>query len=484
MASLRSIAQEKTLSRLFEDRRRVCLTAQHYILLVLVADVLISGCVGLASHHAYRIVAIDVYGFKSAASAVSIGVVAGILYCSFAKSSGLYSLPSLIGATVKIGSVLLCSVSAVLLLAAMLFIVRAGAEVSRGTFLFFAPLFFIFLTVNQSVARVVASGLIRSGTLSGPSVVLIGDQSELAQIDRRTLMATYGFREVGRIELTSGEPVDPARLNSLLNLSRNRAASRIVVSMKWDDEARLCSLREGLRQSALPATLLPDAGVRRLMGDQVALAAERLPPVIELQRAPLTRSTQLFKRCIDVTVAMAALLLLAPLLLVTAVAIRLDSPGPIIFKQRRHGFDRRPFFIYKFRSMSVLEDGSTIVQASRTDDRVTRVGRVLRKTSIDELPQLFNVLLGNMSLVGPRPHAIAHDDAYSLLVERYSHRHHVKPGITGWAQVNGARGQTIAVQHMQRRIDLDLWYIDHSSIWLDLMILGRTCFEIAKIDAF
>ena len=174
------------------------------------------------------------------------------------------------------------------------------------------------------------------------------------------------------------------------------------------------------------------------------------------------------------------LLALSPLLAIVAAAIKLDSPGPVIFRQRRNGFNGRQFEIYKFRTMNVLEDGAVIRQAKKRDNRVTAVGRLLRRSSIDELPQLFNVLKGDMSLVGPRPHALAHDDEYGKLIANYAFRHHVKPGITGWAQVNGFRGETLRIESMMERIEADLWYINNWSLWLDLRIMLATCLEVAR----
>jgi undecaprenyl-phosphate galactose phosphotransferase/putative colanic acid biosynthesis UDP-glucose lipid carrier transferase len=152
----------------------------------------------------------------------------------------------------------------------------------------------------------------------------------------------------------------------------------------------------------------------------------------------------------------------------------------VIFRQRRNGFNGRPFEIYKFRTMNVLEDGAVVRQAKKSDSRVTAVGRLLRRSSIDELPQLFNVLKGDMSLVGPRPHALAHDNEYGRLIANYAFRHHVKPGITGWAQVNGFRGETTRIESMMERIEADLWYINNWSLWLDLRIMLITCFEVAR----
>ena len=164
----------------------------------------------------------------------------------------------------------------------------------------------------------------------------------------------------------------------------------------------------------------------------------------------------------------------------TAAAIKLDSPGPIIFQQRRRGFNGRIFKIFKFRTMYVQEDGATIVPAKPNDARVTRVGKWLRYTSIDELPQLFNVLRGCMSMVGPRPHAVAHDNEFDNLVGDYAYRQHVKPGITGWAQVNGYRGQMQTVADVEQRIKFDLWYIDNWNLALDLKIMLMTGIEVIR----
>jgi lipopolysaccharide/colanic/teichoic acid biosynthesis glycosyltransferase len=161
-----------------------------------------------------------------------------------------------------------------------------------------------------------------------------------------------------------------------------------------------------------------------------------------------------------------------------ALAIRLDSPGPVLFRQTRTGLNGRVFRIYKFRTMRVLEDGPEVRQACRGDARVTCVGRILRRTHLDELPQLLNVLRGEMALVGPRPHALAHDQHYGREIPAYRLRFQVKPGMTGWAQMNGARGETPTLEHMQRRVELDLWYVENRSFWLDLQILTRTAFAV------
>jgi exopolysaccharide biosynthesis polyprenyl glycosylphosphotransferase len=186
------------------------------------------------------------------------------------------------------------------------------------------------------------------------------------------------------------------------------------------------------------------------------------------------------KRLLDLLIAVPTLILTAPLLLAVALLIRLDSAGPIVFRQTRLGLRGRPFGILKFRTMNVVEDGEHVVQAARNDARITRAGAFLRAASLDELPQLLNVIKGEMSLVGPRPHATAHDALYATLIPGYELRQSVKPGITGWAQVNGLRGGTPTLDLMRRRVEFDIWYADHASLALDVRILFRTPVEILR----
>jgi exopolysaccharide biosynthesis polyprenyl glycosylphosphotransferase len=183
----------------------------------------------------------------------------------------------------------------------------------------------------------------------------------------------------------------------------------------------------------------------------------------------------LSKRAFDLVLVVPALLILLPLMALTALAIRLDSPGPVIFRQTRRGLNGRQFAILKFRTMTVQENGQTDAQASEDNPRVTAIGRLLRAVNFDEVPQLLNVLKGDMSLIGPRPHALAHDDYFETILSDYPFRHQVKPGITGWAQCNGARRATPS-----ERVKLDLWYINNWSFWLDIRILIRTVYEVLR----
>jgi putative colanic acid biosynthesis UDP-glucose lipid carrier transferase len=206
-------------------------------------------------------------------------------------------------------------------------------------------------------------------------------------------------------------------------------------------------------------------------------------PVISVCESPFTGYDGIVKRASDLILSLLILILVSPLLIIIAAAIKIDSPGPIIFKQRRYGLDGEEIVVYKFRSMRVCEDGGSIRQAQEGDDRITRLGAFLRKTSLDELPQFVNVIQGRMSVVGPRPHAVAHNEIYRNLIKGYMIRHKVKPGITGWAQVNGYRGETKTLDKMQGRIDYDLDYLRNWSLRLDLRIIMKTVLLVFKDSA-
>ncbi len=203
-------------------------------------------------------------------------------------------------------------------------------------------------------------------------------------------------------------------------------------------------------------------------------------PALAICESPHRGMSALRKRVIDVAFAAAGVLLAGPLMIGIAIAIKLNSRGPVFFKQRRYGLNGEEIFVYKFRSMTVCEDGNSVVQAKRNDIRTTRVGRFLRRTSLDELPQMLNVLEGKMSFVGPRPHAVIHNEMYRKLISGYMTRHKVRPGITGWAQVNGLRGETDTLDKMRRRIEYDLQYLNNWSLWLDLKILLKTILIVLR----
>jgi exopolysaccharide biosynthesis polyprenyl glycosylphosphotransferase len=197
---------------------------------------------------------------------------------------------------------------------------------------------------------------------------------------------------------------------------------------------------------------------------------------LSIIREPLTTTEQMMKRLFDIALSAGALIALSPVLILAAVAIKLQDNGPVFFRQKRHGFNQDPFEILKFRTMTQAASTGEFVQAQKNDNRITWIGRLLRRSNIDELPQLINVLKGDMSLVGPRPHALAHNEAFEDRITLYARRHNVRPGITGWAQVNGHRGPTDTLEKMDNRVDHDLYYIDNWSLLLDLRIIVMTVF--------
>jgi Undecaprenyl-phosphate glucose phosphotransferase len=262
------------------------------------------------------------------------------------------------------------------------------------------------------------------------------------------------------------------RLNEIIKISRQEKIECVFLLVGWDDRPSIDRLVEQLRILTVPIYLLPDSNVAHFLGSRIVSIGTTW--TAELKRAPLTLIEQACKRALDLLIALTSLIILAPMMLLVAALIKIDSRGPVLFMQTRNGFNGRPFRIYKFRTMSVLEDGAVIPQASKNDPRFTRLGRLLRRANIDELPQLFNVIAGDMSLVGPRPHASAHNTEYERTVANYAFRYNVKPGLTGWAQIHGLRGETQTVDLMTKRVEYDLWYINNWSLWLDLKILFRT----------
>ena len=235
-----------------------------------------------------------------------------------------------------------------------------------------------------------------------------------------------------------------------------------------------------LRAEDIRVAQLYERSIERLNID--ANASASTSTLLGDKRRKSWRFGSTLKRIFDVVFSISAIIALAPIMLVIAALVKTDSRGPVLFKQRRNGLNDEIITVWKFRSMSVLENGETVTQATRNDPRVTRVGAVLRKYSLDELPQFFNVLLGTMSVVGPRPHAVSHNEEFVHLVPNYAMRHEVKPGITGLAQVSGARGETDTLDKMALRIAYDIEYIRNWSLKLDVQIIIKTVLQAVKCD--
>lgn len=365
-----------------------------------------------------------------------------------------------------------------LILLGALFLLKASESFSRGATLGFLFFGFAGLAVSRSVVAHILRSANAIGALRQHKIILIADEDELlaSPVLRELREAGYWPEAIfcllhqSSVEGMSTKTRVP--IDEILSIARKEELEEILLLLGWQREQEIAWLINALSIVPLPIRLLPDRHVARFL-DQAGKHSFGIWSTV-LLRAPLTPGDLAIKRFVDVVVASAALILFAPLLLIIALAVRLESPAPVFFRQTRHGFNGREFRIFKFRTMMVSEDGALVKQAERNDPRVTHLGRWLRRTSLDELPQLLNVLRGEMSLVGPRPHAAAHNNAYEKLISAYAYRHHVKPGITGWAQVNGLRGETPTLDLMERRIQFDLWYIRNWSMWLDLKIICKT----------
>ncbi|NRP59893.1 undecaprenyl-phosphate glucose phosphotransferase [Marinobacterium sp. xm-d-564] len=294
---------------------------------------------------------------------------------------------------------------------------------------------------------------------------------------------------VGWVSLREPEQATAAQLNRLGNIDKledilsTQSIERVYLFLSAKEQAALKPLYLWLMSKQIDLIWMPDLSGLILVNHHSKMLNGS--PAFYLNQSPLTTSptAAMFKSLFDRTVALLGLIALAPLLILVSLIIKLTSKGPVFFKQTRQGWNGKPFSIYKFRSMYLHED-TTVKQATKDDARITPIGRLLRRTSIDELPQLINVIKGEMALVGPRPHAIAHNQQYSNTISTYMMRHKIKPGLTGWAQVNGSRGETDTLEKMETRIKYDLEYINNWSIWFDIEILLKTPYALFKGDAY
>ncbi|MBF8178419.1 MAG: undecaprenyl-phosphate glucose phosphotransferase [Burkholderiaceae bacterium] len=333
------------------------------------------------------------------------------------------------------------------------------------------------LLLGQIVLQKASSGLRRTGIRS---VVLVGVNELSVKLAERVdenpdlRMEVSGFFDDRDISRQPEEQRVPL-LGSMSDIPayvRQNNINTIFISQPISAQPRIRKLLNELQDTTASIYFLPDIYVFDLI--QARFDSVAGLPVVAICESPFTGINSMIKRGSDIVLASIIQLMLLPVMLGIAIAIKATSPGPVIFRQRRYGLDGEEIIVYKFRSMTVCEDGARVVQATKDDQRITRIGAFLRKTSLDELPQFFNVLQGRMSIVGPRPHAVAHNELYRKQIKGYMLRHKVRPGITGWAQVNGLRGETDTLDKMEARIAYDLDYLKRWSLALDLWIILRT----------
>lgn len=284
-------------------------------------------------------------------------------------------------------------------------------------------------------------------------------------------MGYFDDRSEDRSDLPEGEHLTGtlAQLPSFIDL---HSVKDVYITLPLTSQPRILALMESLQNTTASLHFVPDIfGVSIIQGRLEDMGGV---PVVGLTVTPFTGVNGLVKRASDLVLATLILVLISPVMLAVAIGVKMSSPGPVIFRQRRTGLDGEIIEVYKFRSMTTQDNGAVVKQATRGDARITPFGAFIRRTSLDELPQFVNVLQGRMSIVGPRPHAVAHNDQYRALVKAYMARHKVKPGITGWAQINGLRGETDTLDKMARRVEFDLEYLRNWSLSLDLLIIART----------
>lgn len=323
------------------------------------------------------------------------------------------------------------------------------------------------LVVFLALRRMRVKGL----NLKGVLVIEAGDSADNLRA-RTAELPEHGYQIVKSLELGH----DQEWLDRLRDEVVTSGVHELWLCLPLHEGESIKTIMYALRHQTVDIRYLPDLGdlplLNHRVSDIVGLYA------LDISRSPMEGPARLIKRMEDLVVGTVITILMLPVCVVIALAIKFTSPGPVIFKQYRTGINGRRFKVYKFRSMEVHEEGSgQLTQAHFGDPRITRLGAFLRRSSLDELPQFYNVLQGRMSLVGPRPHALAHNEHYKDMVESYMQRHKVKPGITGWAQVNGYRGETDTLEKMEKRVEHDLWYINNWSLGLDLRIIVKTIYK-------
>ena len=370
-----------------------------------------------------------------------------------------------------------------------LFLLKISEGYSRGSFIFQVLGVLVAIVATRAVAYSWLQSTIAAGLLTARRVVLIGDNAVCSQFADR-LKAT-GIMSVASLQFPSETELvqhenglkTGSSISAILDLCRARHPDDVIIIANQENCPTLPCLTGKLSELPINVHIVPRDSMDLFSTSRIAEFGNVI--TFQVSSTPLSSFDLLIKRAFDVVVAIVGLILFSPLFLCAAVAIKLDLPGPVFFRQTRHGYNKHAIEVLKFRTMTTLENGSDFRQVRRDDDRVTAIGRIFRRTNIDELPQLINVLRGEMSIVGPRPHATAHNDMFEGRILPFARRHNVKPGITGWAQVNGARGETDTIGKMQERVKYDLYYIDNWSFFLDIKIIVMTLFsKRAYINAF
>ena len=412
---------------------------------------------------------------------VMTGCIVVAIFVPIFNNRGLYSPTALMNWKTQVRNIVAVWTMTFLMFASIAFALKVGSDFSRGAVLLFGVVGLIVTVLHRALWRIIIERGLNVGMLRGRRSILLymyelpPGADFIRNVTPNLVRSGYDIIQVFHL----GTDVPKKRvIEKVIEFTRSSDIEEIFFAADVQRWSEISQMAQELCVIPLPLTLLPDECTATLFRQPSRQFGSTVG--VEFSRAPLSLTERLSKRLLDVVCSIAAIVALLPMFLIVALAIKFDSPGSVLFIQTRHGFNGRRFKIIKFRTMTVLEDGETIPQAVRGDSRITRMGTWLRKTSIDEIPQFFNVLKGDMSIVGPRPHAVAHDNHYTDLISTYAFRHHVKPGITGWAQVHGYRGETPTLRLMKERVDRDIWYVDNWNLLLDLQIILRTAVEVMR----
>ncbi|MCE0493312.1 undecaprenyl-phosphate glucose phosphotransferase [Vibrio salinus] len=291
---------------------------------------------------------------------------------------------------------------------------------------------------------------------------------------RNVLVGIYDDRSIDRIGLMLPAAMR-GNIDDAINLAKSHTIQNVYIALPMEASKRIKQILNAFSDANAHVHVVPDFFTFDLMQSRFKSVGNVM--TLSVYDTPFYGFTSLVKRIEDIILASIITLLISPVLLFVALGVKLSSPGPVIFKQERYGLDGKAIKVWKFRSMRAMDNGPVVKQATKNDPRITPFGSFIRRTSLDELPQFINVITGQMSIVGPRPHAVAHNEQYRGLIDKYMLRHHVKPGITGWAQINGYRGETDTLDKMEKRVEYDLVYIQNWSLWLDIKIVFLTVFK-------
>lgn len=346
-----------------------------------------------------------------------------------------------------------------------MFVAQSSAEYSRGWFASWVAASACLLC-GQRLLVYSSLRWLRYHGLNTKTLLLVGDEAATRKVEASLQESSWsGLRLVARVA--------PDGVAELCANGTDRSLDEVWLCIPMSDEAAIKQVLSALKYSTANIRLIPDLFSLKLINHGVSEVLGM--PMLDLSATPMTGQNLLAKTMLDIVLSSIILVVISPLMLLIAILVRLSSPGPVIYRQVRLGWNGQEIEVYKFRTMRQhAEAVGEVTQARKFDPRVTRIGGFLRRTSLDELPQFINVLQGRMSIVGPRPHAVVHNRFYEDLVPGYSLRHKVKPGITGWAQIHGLRGETDTIEKMRSRVEYDLQYIENWSIWLDLKIIGKT----------